>query len=67
MMISRIMLSLRKAADKQQNGSSLPATSGIGAGLEFIQPPGASSVGEDDLPLHTYPGLRLEVLSVGAD
>ena len=53
-MISRIILSLRKAADEQQNGFSLPTTSGIGAGLEFFRPPGASTVGEDDIPLHTY-------------
>ena len=61
-MISRIMLSLRKAVDKQQNGWSLAMTKGTGAGLEFFQPRSASSVREDGIPLHTYIESRTEDL-----
>lgn len=50
-MISRVMLSLRKAADEQQNGWSLAVTNGTGAGLEFFQPQG--DVKEDGIPLAT--------------
>jgi hypothetical protein len=60
-MISRIMLSLRKAADEQQNGWSLAVTSRTGANLEFTRQRGGSDSKEDDIPLEGYLESRVEV------
>ena len=65
-MISRIMLSLRKAALGQQNGFSIPVNSGTGGRMEFFHSPGGSSVRGDGIPLHTYHRSRMEGLSVKA-
>lgn len=50
-MVSRVMLSLRKAADEQHNGWSLAVTNRTGPDLEFFQPRG--DVKESDIRLAT--------------
>ena len=56
-MISRLMLSLRKAVDEQQNRWSLTASSTIGANAQsvmfFRSRMGPNGKGED-VPLDTY-------------
>lgn len=57
-MASRIMLSLRKAADKQQNGwaPSEPSTTSFKVkSMKFFRPRGGQSRGQDDIPLESLP------------
>ncbi|KAF9790731.1 hypothetical protein BJ322DRAFT_1104380 [Thelephora terrestris] len=58
-MISRIMLSLKKAADSQRNGWSLgePSTNGVGlSAIKFSSPRrGLFREGSDEIPLDTFP------------
>ena len=62
-MISRLMLSLKKAADSQQNGWTLGEPSVNGNNLQsikFYRPPQATTFG-DDILLDTHPESRVEV------
>ena len=64
-MISRIMLSLRKAADSQPAGDwslGVQTTTEVDfRGMEFFRPWGGSNGREDCIPLDTYLGSKIEV------
>ena len=60
-MISRLMLSLRKAADSQRNGlvfgDTLASSKSFQSARFFRSRKGKGSNGEDvEIPLSTYPG-----------
>jgi len=55
-MISRMVLSLRKAADVRQGGEH-PANSANVPTIEFFRPRRGTNEGETDIPLHTYSRL----------
>ncbi|KAF9787225.1 hypothetical protein BJ322DRAFT_1107290 [Thelephora terrestris] len=53
-MISRLMISLRKAADPQQVGGTRPANSTNLPTMEFVRPRGRATGTEGDMPLDTH-------------
>ena len=62
-MISRLMLSLKKTADSQQNGWSLGEPSVNATNLQsikFFRPPRVITV-DDDIPLETQAESEVEV------
>lgn len=56
-MISRLFLSLRKAADSQPNEQS-PTGGRIFPSMAFVGPQRSMEPGADDIPLHTYPSAQ---------
>ena len=63
-MVSRIMLSLKKAADSQERAWSLTEPTAAGPSLrsmKFFKPPRGTDEMQDDIPLDTFTGSQIRI------